>query len=108
MVLPTKIQKIKKIEARNNNPYYWLKEEGEDLYIYNEIIFRVTRVVQTTDASGRHVLNDFSMKCLANEFRGNKVLTDVLFNLRRDCYCPLQVRTYLVSVYQLECLCACS
>lgn len=46
MILPSKIQKIRKKDGRNNNPYLWLKEEGEDLYIHNNIIFRVARIQQ--------------------------------------------------------------
>jgi hypothetical protein len=68
-----------------------MKEEGEDLYVHNGIIFRVARVMADTDKDGYTSLVDFSMKCLSNEFRANRVLSDILFTLRRECCCLLQV-----------------
>lgn len=45
MVLPSSLQQYKKIESNNKqyNQWLWLKEDGEDLYAYNNIIFRVAR-----------------------------------------------------------------
>lgn len=59
MILPSKIAKIKKMEARYCS-YYWMKEDGEDLYIWNNIIFRVAKIQLTSDVNGNVYINDYA------------------------------------------------
>lgn len=69
-----------------------MKEKGEDIYIHNNIIFRVASITLEEDAEGFCTYSDYAFKCLSNEFRANRILSDILFNLRKECFCPLQVK----------------
>ncbi|EAR86269.3 translation initiation factor eIF3 subunit (macronuclear) [Tetrahymena thermophila SB210] len=104
MVYPSYLQKHKKIEPNNKqyNNWLWLKEEGEDMYIINNIIFRVAKFhyyKDDSDGSNGIVFNDYVVKSMNNEFRANKVLSDIIFNLKGDYNIKLQVPLTCIVEY---------
>ncbi|KAL4512145.1 hypothetical protein ABPG72_005147 [Tetrahymena utriculariae] len=104
MVYPSYLQKYKKIEPNNKqySNWLWMKEEGEDMYIANNIIFRVAKFHYYKDENESQngiVFNDYVIKSMNNEFRANKVLSDIIFNLKGDYNIKLQVPLTCIVEY---------
>ena len=63
---------------------YQFKIKGEKVYHVNGMFIRMGHIITTFDANNNPIYNDVATKNLSNEFKSNKLLTNVIHNIILD------------------------